>query len=106
MAIKTIPRLKICILLNPTAPVEGAVGGSSKEPRNSNIARGIVKLLYEGDLQFVEFLNSKENKQDRNKSIEHAPDTNKLYRLETCWYRHLSKGTDASSKCIRCENRN
>ena len=40
-------------------------GGSSKEPRNSNMAWGIVKLLYEGVLQFVEFLNSKENKQGR-----------------------------------------
>ena len=59
MTIKTIPRLKICILLNPTAPVEGAVGGSSKEPRNSNIARRDTKLLYEGNLQFVGFLDSK-----------------------------------------------
>ncbi len=60
MTIKTIPRLEICILLNPTAPVEGAVGGLSKEPRNPNIARGgDTKLLYEGDLQFVGFLDSK-----------------------------------------------
>ena len=35
------------------------VGGSSKEPRNSNIARRDTKLLYEGNLQFVRFLDSK-----------------------------------------------
>ncbi len=35
-----------------------------KELRPTNIARGIVKLLYEGDLQLVGYLNSKENKND------------------------------------------
>lgn len=32
------------------------VDGPPKEPRMSNIAWGIVKLLYEGGLQFVSFL--------------------------------------------------
>lgn len=36
------------------------------------MAGGDTKLLYEGDLQFVEFPNSKENKQGRNKTKEHA----------------------------------
>ena len=52
--------------------------------RETRIWRGDTKLLYEGVLQFVEFLNSKENKQSRKKSIERVLDTNKLYRIETC----------------------
>ena len=37
-------------------------GGSTKEPGNANMAGGDTKLLYEGNLQIVEFPNSKENK--------------------------------------------
>ena len=70
MTIKTIPRLEICILLNPTAPVEGAVGGSSKEPRNSNIARRDTKLLYEGNLQFVGFLSSDKEQKKKKRQIQ------------------------------------
>lgn len=40
-------------------------GGSTKEPGNANMAGGDTKLLYEGNLQIVEFPNSKENKQGR-----------------------------------------
>ena len=40
-------------LFYPTAPVEGAVGGSSEEPRNSNLVlgvRGKTFLFFEEDI--------------------------------------------------------
>ena len=70
-----------CMRLYPASSDLELGGGPTKEPRNSNIARRDTKLLYEGDLQFVGFLDSKKG---RKKSIEHALDTNKLYRLEIC----------------------
>ena len=67
-----LPRFQTFRILLPASPDMELAGGSAKEPGNANSAGGDTKLLYEGDLQFVEFPNSKENKQGSNKSIEHA----------------------------------
>jgi hypothetical protein len=57
------------------------VDGPPKEPRMSNMAGCIVKLLYEGGLQFVSFLGI------QRKGIKNNENTN---RKKECQYRQMN----------------